>query len=53
MMPQNVPVKVTGIMKTGERVGKAYAGQIVDIGLDLPRDFDLNFLRRGNVLCDM
>ena len=53
MMPQNVVVEVKGIMKTGVRVEQASAGQIVDIGLNLPKDFDLNYLRRGNVLCDV
>lgn len=27
-------------------------GTIVDVGIKLPTDFDITFLKKGNVLCD-
>ena len=30
----------------------AVGGAIVEVGLRLPSDFDINYLKRGNVLCD-
>lgn len=51
-MPHNVITKVKGIIKTEESASYAMAGSIVEVGLKLPVDFDKEFLRRGNVLCD-
>ena len=53
LMPQCEKVGIKGVMKNGVLVEHAVAGQIVDIGLKLPVDFDINYLRRGNVLCDV
>jgi len=33
-------------------VPSAHAGLILDIGLKLPNDFDVNYLSKGTVLCD-
>ena len=43
---------VKGINRSDESVKVAFAGQIVEIGLKLPSDFDVAMLKRGNVLCD-
>lgn len=40
-------------MKDGRDVEAAVSGQIVEIGLKLPADFDINYLKKGNVICDM
>jgi selenocysteine-specific translation elongation factor len=47
-----VLVGIRGIESKGVRVAQAVAGAICDIGLNLPADFDVNYLKRGNVLCD-
>jgi translation elongation factor EF-1alpha len=39
-------------MKDGRDVEAAVAGQIVEIGVRLPVDFDVNYLKKGNVICD-
>lgn len=52
LMPQNVLVGVKGLTRSDELVQCAVGGAIVEIGLRLPSDFDVNYLKRGNVLCD-
>ena len=52
LMPLNQVVGVKGLICRDEQAQHAFAGSIVDIGLRLPNDFDTNFLKRGNVLCD-
>ena len=51
-MPQNVMVPVKAVTLGDELVEYALGGAIVEIGLRLPSDFDINYLKRGNVLCD-
>lgn len=51
-MPQGVPAIVRGLELQGSRVPSAHAGVILDIGLKLPSDFDVNYLKKGTVLCD-
>ena len=45
-------VTVKGITLKDETVQYAVGGAIIEVGLRLPSDFDVNYLRRGNVLCD-
>jgi elongation factor 1 alpha-like protein len=33
-------------------VPSAAAGVILEVGLKLPSDFDINYLKKGTVLCD-
>ena len=51
-MPQNVEVVIRGIEQKQFKIGIASAGTICDIGLKLPNDFDVNYLKKGSVLCD-
>jgi|LauGreDrversion4_2_1035121.scaffolds.fasta_scaffold103099_1 translation elongation factor EF-1alpha len=51
-MPQGVLASVRGIEQQGYRVESAASGSILDIGLKLPNDFDVNYLKKGTVLCD-
>lgn len=52
LMPQGCQVGIKGIMKDGRDVQAAVSGQIVEIGVRLPADFDINYLKKGNVICD-
>ena len=52
LMPQNVMVGIKGLTRSEESVPFAVGGAIVEVGLRLPADFDINYLKRGNVLCD-
>jgi len=45
-------VGVKGITRSTELVQYALGGAIIEVGLKLPSDFDVNYLKRGNVLCD-
>lgn len=51
-MPQNVIVGVRGIEQNEIKTQTASVGTICTIGLKLPNDFDVNYLKKGNVLCD-
>jgi len=53
LMPQESQIGIRGIMKDGRDVEAAVSGQIVEIGVRLPADFDINYLKKGNVICDM
>lgn len=52
LMPQGAVIQVRGIEALGVKVPNAIAGTICEVGLKLPNDFDVNYLRKGNVLCD-
>ena len=52
LMPQNVEVVIRGIEQKQFKIGNASAGTICDIGLKLPNDFDVNYLKKGSVLSD-
>ena len=52
-MPQGAQIGIKGIMKDGREVEAAVSGQIVEVGLRLPADFDINYLKKGNIICDM
>jgi GTPase len=51
-MPQNVIAGIKGIEVKGFRVDQVSTGTICDLGLRLPNDFDVNYLKKGTVLCD-
>ena len=51
-MPHNVVVGIKGLTRSDETVTHALAGTIIEAGLRLPSDFEVNSLKRGNVLCD-
>lgn len=55
LMPEDTVVSIKGILKEdGETdIPYALAGTICSVGLNLPRDFDINYLRKGNVICDI
>ena len=55
LMPENAVVPIKGILKEdGEtEIPYALAGTICTVGLKLPADFDVNYLSKGNVVCDM
>ena len=52
LMPHNVVVGIKGLTRSDETVTHALAGTIIEAGLRLPSDFEVNSLKRGNVLCD-
>lgn len=52
LMPHNILVGIKGVTIAQEPVLYAMGGAIVEVGLRLPSDFDVNFMKRGNVLCD-
>ena len=52
LMPQGVMVQVRGIETKNCKVSEVPAGTICEIGLKLPSDFDVSYLKKGNVLCD-
>ena len=52
LMPHNVMVGIKGLTRSEESVPFAVGGAIVEVGLRLPHDFDVNYLKRGNVICD-
>ena len=52
LMPQNVISGIKGIEIKGIRCDQVAAGTICDLGLKLPNDFDVNYLKKGTVLCD-
>jgi len=52
LMPHNVLVAVKGITRNDESVTYAIGGAIIEVGLRLPNEFDVNYLKKGNVLCD-
>jgi translation elongation factor EF-1alpha len=41
-----------GIETKNVKVSEVQAGTICDFGLKLPPDFDVNYLKKGNVICD-
>jgi translation elongation factor EF-1alpha len=43
---------VRGIESQNIKTPSAISGQIVDVSLKLPNDFDVNYLKKGTVLCD-
>jgi len=45
-------VTVKGLTRSDELVPFAVGGAIIEVGLRLPSDFDVNGLKKGNVLCD-
>jgi translation elongation factor EF-1alpha len=45
-------VQVRGIETKNLSVSAAPAGTVCEIGLKLPADFDITYLKKGNVLCD-
>ena len=51
-MPHQVAVQIKGIEAKEETVEQAVAGNICDFGINIPADFDISFLQRGNVLCE-
>ena len=54
LMPHNAIVGIKGIMKEDEtEIPYGLAGTICEVGLRLPHDFDINYLKKGNVLCDI
>ena len=55
LMPENTVVPIKGILKEdGEtEIPYALAGTICTVGLKLPQDFDINYLVKGNVICDI
>ena len=52
LMPQNILVGIRGIEVQGMRCEQAGAGTICELGIRLPNDFDVNYLKKGTVLCD-
>jgi len=52
LMPQNIVASVRAIEQQGAKVAFVSAGTICDIGLKLPNDFDVNYLKKGTVICD-
>jgi len=54
LMPQNELVTIKGIVQeNGETdIPYALAGTICNVGLNLPKDFDKNTLKKGTVICD-
>jgi translation elongation factor EF-1alpha len=44
---------VKGIECNGFSSQFVAAGTICEIGLNLPKDFDVNYLKKGTVLCDI
>jgi translation elongation factor EF-1alpha len=52
LMPSNVLVNIKAIEISKERVNFAMPGSLCEIALVLPIQFDLNYIRPGNVLCD-
>jgi len=53
MLPSNTHVTVKSIESNGTKAVQALPGQLVDIALHLPSDFDTDFITKGNVLCDV
>jgi len=51
-MPLNKKITVRGILKNKEEVESAYSGKLCEVKVKAPRDFDTQFLRAGQVLCD-
>ena len=45
-------VGIKGVTLKSDLVSYAVGGAIIEVGLKLPADFDVAYLRRGNVLCD-
>ena len=45
-------VQVRGMEAQNSKLHVARAGTICEMGLRLPADFDINYLKKGNVLCD-
>ena len=52
LLPQGVDVVVRAIMCNNEAQSIAYAGQLCEISVELPKKFDKNYIRRGSVMCD-
>ena len=52
MMPHEVDVKVKAIECNNQQADYAYSGQIANISLQLPKDFDPTYIKSGTVLCD-
>jgi len=51
LMPFGEKVIVKGIESVNEMVEHAYAGQLCDLSLGLPKDFDSQYMKAGQVLC--
>ena len=52
LQPHGIMVNVKAITRSDEQVPYAVGGAIIEVGLRLPSDFDINGLKKGNVICD-
>lgn len=52
LLPQDIEVEVKAIEVNKKKVDFVYCGQLADISIQLPKDFNASFIRQGSVLCD-
>lgn len=51
-MPGNAKVGVKSLAVNGQRVNSVHTGQLCEIAVALPNDFDPGYIKQGNVICD-
>mmetsp|Transcript_3825 Transcript_3825/g.6511 ORF Transcript_3825/g.6511 Transcript_3825/m.6511 type:complete len:189 (-) Transcript_3825:53-619(-) len=52
LLPQHQEVSIKAIEVHKQQVSHAYSGQLAEISISLPKEFDTAYLRQGSVLCD-